>query len=369
MSELAQTALHDFHVELGGRLVPFAGYEMPVQYEGVVAEHEATRRQAGLFDVAHMGIVDLWPAGRSDPAVELERLVPASITGVAEGRLRYTMLTNRAGGVIADLIVTNAGSHLRLVVNASRVAVDLAHLGAEIGGSVRIEPRNDLGLLALQGPEAAAVVAGHDPRVNGLVFMQSGNVEIAGVACGVSRSGYTGEDGVELAVPTDHLEDVARELLRDERVTPAGLGARDTLRLEAGLCLYGNDLDETTTPIEADLTWSIQKRRRTEGGFLGDDVILRQIAEGTDRRRVGVAAEGRRPIRDGAALRLAHDGTPVGRISSGGHGPTVGGPVAMGYVATPHAEGGTALIADVRGKDVPCVVADLPFVPHRYHRG
>ena len=369
MTELARTPLHELHLELGGRMVPFAGHDMPVQYSGVVAEHEATRNSAGLFDVAHMGIVDLWPLGDADPAAELERLVPASVTKLAEGRLRYTMFTTPEGGVIDDLIVTNAGSHLRLVVNASRVAVDLAHLETHLGERVRIQPRDDLGLLALQGPQAASVIADHDEGVNDLVFMQAGHVEIAGVRCDVSRSGYTGEDGVELAVAVGELETVARALLADSRVIPAGLGARDTLRLEAGLCLYGNDLDETITPVEADLVWSIQKRRRTEGGFLGDDTILQQIAEGPARRRVGIAANGRRPIRDGATLRTAGDDLAVGHVSSGGHGPTVAGPVAMGYVAVAHAEVGTELIAEVRGKDVACTVAALPFVPHRYHRG
>jgi aminomethyltransferase len=365
--ELARTPLHDLHLELGGRMVPFAGYEMPVQYEGIVAEHEATRGSAGLFDVAHMGIIDLWPLDGHDPAVELERLVPASVTGLAADRLRYTMFTNDDGGVIDDLIVTNAGDHLRIVVNASRKQVDLAHLLAHLDGRVRVEPRDDLALVALQGPQAVDVVAGHDRSVESLVFMQAGSVTIDGVGCEISRSGYTGEDGVEIAVGVEEIERITRVLLTDPRVRPAGLGARDTLRLEAGLCLYGNDLDERTTPVEADLLWSIQKRRRTEGGFLGDEVVLTQIRDGATRQRVGIAAEGRRPIRDGATLRLP-DGTEAGTVTSGGHGPTVGGPVAMGYVTVDHIATGTPLVADVRGKDVACTVADLPFVPHRYHR-
>jgi aminomethyltransferase len=363
--ELEFTPLHDLHIELGGRMVPFAGYEMPVQYEGIVAEHLATRSSAGLFDVAHMGIIDLWPFDGHDPAVELERLVPASITGLKEQRARYTMLTNADGGVIDDLIVTNLGSHLRIVVNASRKAVDLAHLESHLDGRLDLRQRDDLGLIALQGPSAVDVVAGHDRAVHDLTFMQAGEVTIGGVRCEVSRSGYTGEDGVELAVETTDLRTVATTLLADDRVSPAGLGARDTLRLEAGLCLYGNDLDETITPVEADLVWSIQKRRRTEGGFLGAEVVLEQIAAGPTRRRVGIAADGRRPVRDGAPLRTP-DGESVGHVSSGGHGPTVGGPVAMGYITTAHTD--TRLIADVRGKDVECAVADLPFVPHRYHR-
>lgn len=366
-ANLEHTALHDLHLELGGRMVPFAGYEMPVQYDGIVAEHVATRSSAGLFDVAHMGIVDLWPVEGHDPATELERLVPASVTGIAVGRLRYTMLTNETGGVIDDLIITNLGTHLRLVVNAARKNVDLAHLEQHLGDRLDIRRRDDLGLIALQGPLAADVIGRHDPAVHELTFMQATEVTIAGAQCEISRSGYTGEDGVELAVAIADIRTVATVLLADEHVSPAGLGARDTLRLEAGLCLYGNDLDENTTPVEADLVWSIQKRRRSEGGFLGDKVILGQIENGTKRRRVGIAAEGRRPVRDGAALRTP-DGETVGHVSSGGHGPTVGGPVAMGYLASAHCASGTPLIADVRGNDVACVVADLPFVPHRYHR-
>lgn len=365
--QLEQTALHELHVELGGRMVPFAGYEMPVQYDGVVAEHEATRTSAGLFDVAHMGIIDIWSTGAVDPATALERLVPASVTGLGEGRLRYTMFTNAHGGVIDDLIITNAGDHLRIVVNASRKTVDLAHLTEHLGDDLELRPRTDLALLALQGPQAAAVIAAHDSAIDALTFMQAGHVTIAGVACEVSRSGYTGEDGVELAIPVDDVRTVADVLLADARVTPAGLGARDTLRLEAGLCLYGNDLTETISPIEADLSWSIQKRRRNDGGFLGDSVILEQLRTGVERVRVGIRAEGRRPIRDGAPLRTP-DGAAVGHVTSGGFGPTVTSPVAMGYVATGHTGAGTQLVADVRGKDVPCVVADLPFVPHNYRR-
>lgn len=364
-----RTALFDLHVELGARMVDFAGFEMPIQYEGVVAEHEATRSRAGLFDVAHMGIIDLLPTDGSDLGTvssALEALVPAGITTLGTNGLRYTMFTNHEGGVVDDLIVGNLSDRLRLVVNASRADIDLAHLRDGLDDTVRIEPRGDLALLALQGPRAVEVLAAHHSQVADLTFMEAGDMVIGNVECSVSRSGYTGEDGFEITAPTTHIVEVARMLLTDSRVTPCGLGARDTLRLEAGLCLYGHDLDEGTTPIEAGLQWSIPSRRRNAGDFRGAHVVQQQLATGPSRRRVGIAAQGRRPIRDGAELRL--DGRPVGVVTSGGHGPTVGGPVAMGYVHADHSEVGTSLIADVRGRDEPCTIVPLPFVPHRYHR-
>ena len=367
-TDLARTALHQLHLDLGARMVPFAGHDMPIQYDGVVAEHEATRTSAGLFDVGHMGIVDLHPTGSTDPAQALERLVPTSVTGIAPAKSRYTMLTNEAGGVIDDLIVTRLDGFLRVVVNASRRDVDLSHLREHLDGVVELRVRDDLTLVALQGPRAVEVVRRHDPAVDALTFMTTAQLAMAGTECTVSRSGYTGEDGVEIAVPANEAMRLATVLLEADEVTPAGLGARDTLRLEAGLCLYGNDLDETTTPIEADLAWSIQKRRRTDGGFLGAEVILGQLRNGVTRTRVGIRAAGRRPIRDGAPLRTA-EGADVGVVTSGGHGPTVKGPVAMGYVTPEVAAVGTELIAEVRGKDEACVVAPLPFVSHNYHRG
>ena len=365
---LHHTELHDLHMELGGRMVPFAGYEMPVQYEGVMVEHRAARSAAALFDVSHMGIVDLYGSGETDIAETLERAVPASVTGIRPGHLRYSMLTNDDGGVIDDLMITRMDGFLRLVLNASRKDVDIAHLETLLGEDMDLHKRDDLTLIAIQGPRSAEVLAEHDPGVNNLVFMQAGRIKVLGVDCDISRSGYTGEDGFELAVPTKQASTLARHLIADERVTAAGLGARDTLRLEAGLCLYGHELDETISPIEADLVWTIQKRRREQGGFPGASVILAQLGEGTSRRRVGISAEGRRPIRDGANLRTPA-GDPAGVVTSGGHGPTTQRPVAMGYVTIALAEPGTMLIADVRGKDVPCVVAELPFVAHRYHRG
>ena len=367
MTEIAlqRTPLHSLHVELGGRLVDFAGWELPVQYEGVLAEHTWCRTSAALFDVSHMGIAELHG---DDRTTGLEALVPAALAELGPGRMRYTMLTNPAGGVIDDLMVTNRGDHLGVVLNASRQEVDLAHLRSCLPASVEVVTRPDLALLALQGPAAVDVLAEHDPSVTALVFLDVAPARVAGVDVVVSRSGYTGEDGFEIVVPGEAAEHVARALLASPAVRPAGLGARDTLRLEAGLCLYGHDLDETTTPVEADLTWTIQKRRRSEGGFPGAEVILAQVDSGPARRRVGLRPEGRRPVRDGAALQSA-EGEPAGIVTSGGFGPTVGHPVAMGFVPAGSAEVGTRLIADVRGTEVPVIVAPLPFAPHRYFRG
>ncbi len=370
------TPLHRLHQELGGRLVPFAGWELPIQYEGVLAEHRACRTAAALFDVSHMGIVELRPPTGHDVdtvADALETVTPAAIATLEPGRQRYGVLTTADGGIIDDLIVTHRHDHLMVVVNASRRTVDLAHLRHHLADRVTVEERTDLALLALQGPQAVAALGRLLPGAENLVFLdfapmtvtldRGGTVEV-----GVSRSGYTGEDGFELMVPADRAEDVARALLAQPEVSPAGLGARDTLRLEAGLPLYGNDLDEGTSPIEAGLAWTVPKRRRADARFPGAERILAELADGPPRRRVGLQPAGRRPVRDGAALRTA-DGDPAGRVSSGGFGPTVDRPVAMGYVRADLATPGTPLVADVRGADVDVTVADLPFTPHNYHRG
>jgi aminomethyltransferase len=362
---LQRTPLHSLHTELGGRLVDFAGWELPVQYEGVIAEHTWCRTAAALFDVSHMGVVELHGPDR---ATALEALVPAAIEELGSGRMRYTMLTTDDGGILDDLMVTNAGDHLVLVVNAARRDVDVAHLRQGLTGQVEVVPRPDVALLAVQGPRAVEVLATHDPSLADLVFLDAAPATVAGVTVAASRSGYTGEDGFELVVPAAEAEAVARALLAHDAVRPAGLGARDTLRLEAGLCLYGHDLDESTTPVEADLAWSIQKWRRAEGGFPGAGVILGQLADGPPRRRVGLRPEGRRPVRDGALL-LDADGFQAGVVTSGGFGPTVGHPVAMGYVPLARAPAGTTLVADVRGSEVPVTVSPLPFTPHRYRRG
>lgn len=367
---LARTPLHDLHLERGARMGPFAGHDMPLRYEaGPMAEHEHTRAAASLFDVAHMGIVELI----GDEAIAaLESVVPASISGLAEQRMRYTFFTNDDGGIIDDLMVTNAGSvggvpTLVLVVNAANSETDLAHLRATIGERVEIVERTDQSLVALQGPKAVAALAAHAPAVAELSFLDVASIEIDGVPIGVSRSGYTGEDGFELTLPRDACRRVCELLLDSADVELAGLAARDSLRLEAGLCLHGNDIDATTSPIEAGLTWAIQKRRRTEGGFPGASVIQAQINDGPTRHRVGLRPLGRKPVRESAEL-FAADGATIGTVTSGGFGPTVGGPVAMGYVATGQHETGTEITADVRGTQVPCVVADLPFAPHRYQR-
>ena len=370
-----RTPLFDLHTELGGRMVNFGGHALPMRYgDGTVAEHRSTRAAAGLFDVSHMGIVELRPVGAdgiSDVAAWLERCVPGSIANLASGRMRYTLFTTPAGGVLDDLIVSNLGSHLRIVVNAVRTDADLDMLRGVNGGcddgSVRIKVRTDAALLALQGPAAAQVLAQWAPAAADLAFMSTATLPIDGVDCEVSRCGYTGEDGFEVAVPAGHAPHIAQLLLSADGVAPAGLGARDTLRLEAGLPLVGHELTEATTPAEAGLGWSIPKRRRTEGGFPGAALIAAQLRDGPPRQRVGIAAEGRRPIRDGAVLADV-GGNQVGMVTSGGFGPTVDAPVAMAYVAAEHSADSTELFAEGRKGPEPCRVAPLPFTEHRYWR-
>lgn len=356
-----RTPLYDLHVRLGARMVPFAGYAMPVQYPaGILAEHQHTRAHASLFDVSHMGQVVVPGAGA---AAALERLVPGDIVGLKPGRIRYTQFTNDDGGILDDLMVTNAGDHLFLVVNASRKGHDVAHLRAGLGAAV--EELADRGLLALQGRGAAAALATLAPDAAAMAFMSAQRLTVAGIACIVSRCGYTGEDGYEISVPADRAEDLANRLLGLPGVAPAGLGARDSLRLEAGLCLYGSDIDETTTPVEANLAWSIGKRRREEGNFPGAEVILRQLRDGPARLRVGVAPDGRAPARAHTEV-VDADGQPIGEITSGGFGPSVNGPIAMGYIRASHAAEGTAVRLMVRGTPRDARIARLPFVPHHY---
>lgn len=370
-----RTPLFDLHTELGGRMVNFGGHALPMRYsDGTVAEHRATRTAAGLFDVSHMGIIELHPArgaALGDVAAWLERCVPGALASLEIGRMRYTMFTLPAGGVLDDLIVSNLGDRLRAVVNAVRADADLDMLRSANGGNdvgeVRIEIRRDLALLALQGPAAADVLSRWAPPAAELAFMSSAAMSIDGVDCDVSRCGYTGEDGFEIAVPTAEASHIARLLLGCDEVAASGLGARDTLRLEAGLPLVGHELTEAISPAEAGLGWSIPKRRRSEGGFPGAEVISAQLTEGPPRRRVGIAAEGRRPIRDGAVL-ADSDGTSVGMVTSGGFGPTVEAPIAMAYVAAEHGVDGTELFAQGRKGAEPCRVAPLPFVEHRFWR-
>ena len=370
---LKRTPLYDLHRELGARMVPFAGYEMPVQYQlGIIKEHQHTRARAGLFDVSHMGQAYLIGPDHHTTAAALEALVPADILNLKPGMQRYTQLLNSEGGIVDDLMVTRPADpaedgKLLLVVNASRKEVDYEYISARLPASVRLEPQPDRALLALQGPEAAAVLAKHSPEAVMLGFMGARPASVGPFACHVSRSGYTGEDGFEISVAADQAVDLARLLLTDEAVQPAGLGARDSLRLEAGLCLYGHELDEMTTPVEAGLTWSIQKRRREEGGFPGAERIQQELREGPKRLRVGIKPEGRAPARDGTEI-LDTSGARIGIITSGGFGPTVNAPIAMGYVETSFAKPGTPLQLMVRGKALPAQIVDLPFVPHRYFR-
>jgi len=369
-NHLRQSPLDSFHRDRGARMVPFAGFELPLHFDGVISEHRTTRTRAGLFDVSHMGIIDLIPNDGYDlsaTADVLEKITPAAISDLRNERLRYGLLTNNNGGIVDDLIVSRHDDRLRLVLNASRTSEDIAYIERNISPNVRIEVREDLAQLALQGPKSSEVLSMISSDIAELKFMQRHEFLWDGIVCDISRSGYTGEDGFELVVPAGTAGRIAEQLLEDDRVVPCGLGARDTLRLEAGLCLYGHELNESTTPIEAGLAWTIQQRRRTEASFAGADTILGQLASGPERKRVGVSALTKRPIREGTKLR-SEDDDQVGTITSGGYGPTCNRPVAMGYVDTRYAKVGTSLVADVRGKDVPCEVTKLPFVPHSYRR-
>jgi len=368
MTDLKRTPLHGLHLSLGAKMVPFAGYEMPVQYPlGVMGEHNHTRARAGLFDVSHMGQVILGGRGAAEA---LERLVPVDVQGLAEGRQRYAMFTNDAGGILDDLMIANRGDHLLLVVNAACKAADTEHLMAHLSG---VEPVTDRALLALQGPAAEAALARLVPRVAEMRFMDAGTHVWLDVELWVSRSGYTGEDGFEISLPEDRAEEFARALLEMDEVAPIGLGARDSLRLEAGLCLYGHDIDTTTTPVEAGLKWAIQKVRRKggarEGGFPGAERILAELEGGPSRLRVGLRPEGRAPMREGTALFSAEDAAePVGAVTSGGFGPSVGGPIAMGYLPREQATPDTRVFGEVRGKRLPARVAPLPFQPTTYRK-
>ncbi len=370
MSDLKRTPLFDLHVGLGAKMVPFAGYEMPVQYGlGVMKEHLHCRAKAGLFDVSHMGQVKLVGA---DAAAAFETLVPVDVVGLAEGRQRYGFFTNQAGGIMDDLMLANRGDHIFVVVNAACKDADIAHVRAHLKGVEVIEV-TDRALLALQGPAAEAVLSSLNPAVADMAFMDVATVDLNGAACWISRSGYTGEDGYEISVPAAQAAALAKELLAHDDVEAIGLGARDSLRLEGGLCLYGHDIDDQTSPVEAALTWAIQKVRRTggdrAGGFPGADVILAQIADGTTRKRVGLRPEGRAPMREGVLLFDEADAvTPIGKITSGGFGPTVEGPVAMGYVSTGHAAQGTVVYGELRGKRLPLTVTALPFTPANFKR-
>ena len=365
---LAKTPLDALNRALGARMVPFAGYEMPLQYEGIVAEHLWTRTGAGLFDVSHMGQVSLRGGSHEAVAAALERLVPGDILGLKPGRMRYTQLTNASGGIIDDLMVTRleTDGELLAVVNAGRKAQVLPWLEANLAGAVQVELHGDRALIALQGPKAEAVLSEIVPECRGLFFMEAARANWGGVPLVVSRSGYTGEDGFEVSVPADRAQGFVERLLSHAEVRPVGLGARDSLRLEAGLCLYGHDIDETTSPVEAALVWSIGARRRADGGFPGEARIRRELSAGPSRLRVGLGFAGRAIAREGALILMG--GAETGRVTSGGFAPSLGKPVAMGYVARPCAAAGTALAVSVRGTSLAASVVPMPFVPARYRR-
>lgn len=373
---LLKTPLHDLHVELGARMVPFAGYSMPVQYPaGLMAEHHHTRTAAGLFDVSHMGQLRLEGA---DAAVALETLIPVDVVDLPAGKQRYGLLLNEEGGIIDDLMFFNRdignGGDLFIIVNGACKAGDIAHIKTKIGKRCDVIPMPEMALLALQGPFAVAALQRLAPGVENLVFMTGGRFNIAGCDCFLTRSGYTGEDGFEISVPASQADKLARALLAEPEVKPIGLGARNSLRLEAGLCLYGNDIDTTTSPVEASLNWAIQKVRRTggarAGGFPGADKILAQLSDPSrlTRKRVGLMALERVPVREHTALH-SMDGAPIGEVTSGLLGPTINQPVAMGYVSPEFSAIGTKVNAMVRGKAVPMEVCAMPFVPTRYYRG
>ena len=363
------TPLNDLHLELGAKMVPFAGYQMPVQFpSGIVHEHQHCRAAAGLFDVSHMGQVRI---EGPNPALALEALVPVDVVSLEVNCQRYGLFTNPQGGILDDLMITNLGDALFLVINAACKEQDLTHLKSHLIDHSVIELA-DQALLALQGPQAALVLQRLAPQLDQLVFMTSSAARLDDIDCFISRSGYTGEDGFEISVPADAADRLARRLLREPEVLPIGLGARDTLRLEAGLCLYGHDLNSETTPVEAALTWALSKARRSDGarpgGFPGSDVIADQLTNGATRRRVGILPAGRAPVREGAEL-VDKSGQSIGVVTSGGFGPSIGGPVAMGYVNRAAAVAGTEIQAIVRGKPLPATVVKLPFVAHGYVRG
>ena len=367
-----KTPIFDFHLELGGKMVLFAGYTMPVHYPaGIMAEHTHTRRSAGLFDVSHMGQARI--AGNT-PGRAMESMAPGDIQGLKAGEMRYTLLTNENGGIRDDLMVTRLesgdDSPLFIVVNAACKETDFAYIEANLPTGTRLEKLEDRALLALQGPEAAAVLSALAPAAAQLTFMTGNAMDVAGLPCFVTRSGYTGEDGYEISVQTDQALELARKLLSDERVKPIGLGARDSLRLEAGLCLYGHDIDTTTTLIEASLMWAVAKHRRTaDAGYPGASVIAEQIEQkNIQRKRVGIVLDGRAPAREGAKI-ADTDGNVIGSVTSGGFAPTVGGPVVMGYVDPVFAKIGTLVTVLVRGRALSGAISRMPFSPHRYYRG
>jgi aminomethyltransferase len=367
---LHRTALHDEHVRLGAKMVPFAGYDMPVQYPtGVLTEHNWTRENAGLFDVSHMGQCAITAPDFDIACAALEKIVPADLKSLVPGQQRYSQLLNEAGGILDDMMITRSTymAGFYVVVNAGRKLGDYAHLMSSLPDVVELKIWDSLSLLALQGPKAEAVLSALDAKAKTIAFMHSAQLSLGGIEAHVSRSGYTGEDGFEISIRSEDAVKVWQLLLANDSVKPIGLGARDSLRLEAGLCLYGHDIDETTSPQEAGLMWSIAKRRREHGGFIGATRVQNEIITGTKRKRVGIKPDGRAPAREGTAIQNAA-GRAIGIITSGGFGPTINGPVAVGYVETEYAAEGTPLLLMVRDKALPASVVKLPFVPNRFKR-
>lgn len=372
--DIKHTALYDLHLNAGAKMVPFAGYSMPVQYKpGILAEHNQTRQAAGLFDVSHMGQARLIGPDHDAVVQALESLIPGDIKGLKPGQMRYSLLLNELGGVLDDLMITRpadpglSGS-LYLVVNAAMKEADFSFINRQLPDEFQLERMEDHALLALQGPKAAECMASFGLDMSAQIFMTADMHSLLGVECHISRSGYTGEDGFEISVPNDQAVALAEQLLQHKDIEPVGLGARDSLRLEAGLCLYGHDITQDITPVEASLNWAISKRRRAAADFPGADRILHQLEHGTDRVRVGLRPKDRTIVREGAEI-LNEQSELIGHVTSGTFGPTIAGPIAMGYVETPYAALGTELNAVIRGKHKPVVVSAMPFVPHRYYRG
>ena len=371
---LKKTPLYELHRELGAKLTEFAGYEMPVQYSlGILGEHQHTRTKAGLFDVSHMGQIILRGSSYQETALAFERAIPMDVLGLKVGRQRYGFLTTDGGGILDDLMFSNREDHIFVVLNAACKDSDIFHLRTLLEPEISIEVIENRALIALQGPASETVLSEFNSQISAMKFMDVETLSIAGAECWISRSGYTGEDGFEISIPSSAAEAITRSILSKQEVEFVGLGARDSLRLEAGLCLYGHDIDEETTPVEASLTWAIQKARRTNGeranGFLGDEIITQQLDMGTYRKRVGFLPQTRAPMREGVEIYETESSKEVvGKITSGGYGPTVGHPVAMGYINSEYVDSNDNLFGELRGKRVPVKIAKLPFVPLNFKR-
>ena len=371
---LRKTPLNALHREFGAKLTEFAGYEMPVQYGlGILGEHQHTRKKAGLFDVSHMGQVILSGQSYEETALSLEKVLPMDVLGLEIGRQRYGFLTNDDGGILDDLMFSNRGDHIFVVLNAACKDSDIKYLRSLLEPNISIKEIENRALIALQGPASEAVLGKYHPQIKNMKFMDVETLPIDGSECWISRSGYTGEDGFEISIPAEAAEPITRSILSNQNVEFIGLGARDSLRLEAGLCLYGHDIDQATTPVEASLTWAIQKARRSNGsrasGFIGSEIILKQLAGGTNKKRVGFLPQTRAPMREGVEIFGTETSKEaIGKITSGGYGPTVGYPIAMGYINSEYANSEDDLFGELRGKRVPVKVSNLPFVPLNFKR-